>query len=206
MGTSQVVNIIKELWTVLDEPIAPLCKEANLGWHLEGKLTANKAIVKVCSRMASTHAWDKGSWLSGGHNQTMAVVCTSFFFNSLFVIFDVRFSISIFYFLVQFLFLFINFIAFRLVSCCCLTRRPQRLIRFRVWEDHPIRHQGRTTVTIAYRYFPVSPLHIYLCFYLYFDIFWKYSLQSSLPSDCAQCITDVAWHPPPVSPNYLQAA
>ena len=49
LGTSQVVNIIKELWTVLDEPIAPLCKEANLGWHLEGKLTANKAIVKVCS-------------------------------------------------------------------------------------------------------------------------------------------------------------
>ena len=32
LGTSQVVNIIKELWTVLDEPIAPLCKEANLGW------------------------------------------------------------------------------------------------------------------------------------------------------------------------------
>ena len=31
LGTSQVVNIIKELWTVLDEPIALLCKEANLG-------------------------------------------------------------------------------------------------------------------------------------------------------------------------------
>ena len=45
LGTSQVVNIIKELWTVFDEPIAPLCKEANF----EGKLTANKAIVKVCS-------------------------------------------------------------------------------------------------------------------------------------------------------------
>ena len=41
----------------------------------------------------------QGSWLSGGHNQTMAIVCTSFFFffNSLFVIFDFRFSI--FYFL-----------------------------------------------------------------------------------------------------------
>ena len=31
LGTSQVVNIIKELWTVLDEPIVILCKEANLG-------------------------------------------------------------------------------------------------------------------------------------------------------------------------------
>ena len=49
LGTSQVVNIIKELWTVLDEPIAILCKEVNLGWHLEGMLTANKGIVKVCS-------------------------------------------------------------------------------------------------------------------------------------------------------------
>ena len=48
LGTSQVVNIIKELWTVFDEPIALLCK-ANLGKHLERMLKATKAIVKVCS-------------------------------------------------------------------------------------------------------------------------------------------------------------
>ena len=49
LGTRQVVNIIKELWTEFDEPIAFVCKEANLGQHLEGILKATKAIVKVCS-------------------------------------------------------------------------------------------------------------------------------------------------------------
>ena len=49
LGTTQAVNIIKELWTVFDEPIALLCKVANLGQHLERMLKAIKAIVKVCS-------------------------------------------------------------------------------------------------------------------------------------------------------------
>ena len=64
------------------------------------------------------------------------------------------------------------------MSCCCLTRRPQRLIRFRVWEDHPIRHQGRTTVTIAYRYFPVSPLHIYIYVFICILIYFEYTHSS----------------------------
>ena len=46
---SQVVDIIKKPCTVFDEPIALLCKEANLAKHFKRMLKATKAIVKVCS-------------------------------------------------------------------------------------------------------------------------------------------------------------
>lgn len=46
LGTPKVVNIIKDLWSVLDEPITLLCR-SNLGTHLERMLKGVKDIVKV---------------------------------------------------------------------------------------------------------------------------------------------------------------
>jgi len=46
LGTDKIVTLIKEMWSIFDEPLAVLCR-SNLGSHLERLLKGVKEIVKV---------------------------------------------------------------------------------------------------------------------------------------------------------------
>ena len=96
-------------------------------------------------------------------------------------------------------------------SCCCSTRRSQRSIRYNSSQSlkrsssSPSTRppEGRTTVTIARRYFPLSPFDIYEYIYIYFEDF------NSSPASWATVST--VWESshsthPPASPNFPQAA
>jgi hypothetical protein len=50
LGSEKIVRMIKEIWTIFDEPIALLCR-ADLGTHLERLLKGVREIVKVSSTL-----------------------------------------------------------------------------------------------------------------------------------------------------------